>query len=123
VSPNTYVYTGPEGIEYVLTTLGLHLQSAFEQPDPVLYGVNTLCARLAPEENPNWVWVTPNQVPKGYVNDDDACLPELLPLTQTLALPLEASADGEERMFAACRQAGLAITPLRGLVASASLDS
>jgi len=133
VNPSTYVYTGPEAIERVLMTLGLHLQSSFEQPDPVLFGVNTLCARLTPEDNPEWVWVTPNQVAKGYVNDGEACPPDLLPLTQTLgltfpelpehALLLEASEDGEERMMAACRQAGLEITLLRELVDSAALFS
>ncbi|WP_372872510.1 SMI1/KNR4 family protein [Shewanella sp.] len=66
----------------LLSLLSDVLGVSFDPPDLWAHGYPTYRATLGTKRAPEWLWVTPNQVIRGFVRDDDsryAELKELLP--------------------------------------------
>lgn len=72
-----YVLEGVPEIEKVAAGLSAALGIAFEPPDSFAHGYPMYRAPLGTKENPEWVWISPNQAPRGFVRADDPRYREL----------------------------------------------
>jgi hypothetical protein len=50
---------------------------SFDAPDTLARGYTTERARLGTEQNPQWLWISPNTVPRGFVRKNDQRYSEL----------------------------------------------
>lgn len=113
-------------IEKVKAELSARLGVAFDPADTWAHGYPTHRARLGTTENPQWVWISPNTVPRGFVRSDDRRYSELKDLITGYAdrfpeLPpntyiLSATDDVRAKVVAACTQSKLIVRPLRECV-------
>ncbi len=120
-----YVLEAVADIENVKAGLSVQLGVQFEPPDTWAHGYPTYRARLGADQsqNPEWVWISPNTVPRGFVRKDDPRYSELKDLMPGFAdrfpeLPansyiLSASDGGRAKVLDACRRSGLVSLPLR----------
>lgn len=90
VSADVYVYIPTSDLEDAVQTLGARLGVAFEEPDIWAYGYLEYRANLGSENDPEWLWVCPNRVPKGFVREEDARFAELQSSAPGEALQYEA---------------------------------
>jgi hypothetical protein len=122
-----YVLEGAE-IDEVKAGLSLLLGASFDPPDTWAHGYPIHRASLGTENNPQWVWISPNTVPRGFVRRDDpryAELKDLMPGYASRFPELTAgncilsATDGvRSKVIQACAGAGLAVRPLREFVNS-----
>ena len=76
-----FILVGAE-IGKLKADLSLLLGVAFDPPDTWAHGYPTHRARCGGKDDPEWIWITPNTVPRGFVRPDDdrfAELKDLLP--------------------------------------------
>ena len=76
-----YVLVGAE-IEKLKADLSQLLGVAFDPPDTWAHGYATHRARFGGKDDQEWIWISPNTVPRGFVRPDDnrfAELKDLLP--------------------------------------------
>jgi hypothetical protein len=109
-------------IEQVKADLSLLLGVAFDPPDTWSHGYAMHRARLGTKNNPQWVWISPNTVPRGFVRSDDSRYAELKDLMPGNALRfpelpadsyLLSATDGvRSKVIAACAGSRLAVRPL-----------
>lgn len=117
-----YVVEAVPDIENFKSELSAILGAAFDPPDTFAHGYPTHRARLGTTGNPQWVWISPNVVPRGFVRRDDARYAELKDVMPGLASRFpEAPADGcilratdavRDRVVSACIRSGMRIHPL-----------
>jgi hypothetical protein len=122
-SRDEYVLAGVADVEAVKAGLAAALGVTFDPPDTWAHGYPTHRARLGGKTSPQWVWISPNTVPRGFVRPDDPRYAELkdrLPgeADQYPGLPAEsyllsATDRVRSRVVGACVQSGLTIRPLR----------
>lgn len=123
-----YVVEAGAEIEKVVAGLSAALGIAFGPPDTYGHGYPIYQARLGTGSRPEWVWVSPNTVPLGFVRLKDARYAELKDLMPGLAprFPeisadaciLSATAGVRANVVRACLESGLVIRPLRDYVQS-----
>jgi len=123
---NEYVLEAVGDIEKVKADLSAQLGVAFDTSDAWAHGYAVHRARLGPKEGPEWVWLSPNTVPRGFVRKDDRRYAELKDLLPGSAerfpdLPpgsylLSATDAVLARVLDACKRAGLPVRPLREYV-------
>jgi hypothetical protein len=90
-----YVLEGVSDIERIKADLSSSLETSFDPPDSWAHGYPTHRARLGPGTVPEWVWITPNRVPRGFVRPDHPRFKELKGLMPGEALRFpEVSPDG-----------------------------
>jgi hypothetical protein len=121
-----YVVEGASDIHEITAALSDALRMAFELPDTYAHGYPVYRAQLGTEKNPEWVWLSPNRVLRGFVRTDDARYHELKNL-----MPGEASRFPEvphdayiiratdavvAKVLDACVRSQIAIRPLREYV-------
>jgi hypothetical protein len=121
-----YVLEAVFDIEKVKADLSLVLGVRFDPPDTWAHGYPTQRARLGTEKNPQWLWISPNTVPRGFVREDDRRYSALKDVMPGLAerfpgLPagsyiLSATDGVRASVLAACSRSGLAARPLREYV-------
>jgi hypothetical protein len=121
-----YVLVGVTDIEQVTSGLSSSLGVAFDPPDTWAHGYPTHRARLGTASNPEWVWITPNSVPRGFVRPDDPRYAELRSLMPGYAsrfpeVPagsyiLGATEGARTKVIEACTRAGTIVRPLREYV-------
>ncbi len=124
------------GHEYVLETVAdietvkSHLSSVlslnFYPPDSDAHGYPTHRAGLGTKDNPEWIWISPNTVPRGFVRANDRRYSELKDLMPGYAdlfpeLPaqsyiLSATDEVRSRVIDACIQSQLIVRSLREYV-------
>ncbi len=61
----------------LLSNLENALGVKFDPPDLWAHGYPTYRAALGTERAPQWLWITPNRVIRGFVREDDSRYPEL----------------------------------------------
>lgn len=120
---NEYVLEAVSDIEKVKGELARHLGVTFDQPDTWAYGYPTERASLGSEGNPQWLWLSPNTVPCGFVRQDDrrySDLKDLMPAfgEQFPNLPvgsyiLTTTDEVRTRVIDACLKCGFVVRPLR----------
>lgn len=117
------------GIETIKARLSVLLGIEFEPSNTWSHGYPTKRTRLGTDQygNPQWVWITPNTVPRGFVREDDRRYPELKDLMPGFAerfpeLPassylLNAFEGVRAPVLDACRRSGLSARPLQEYMA------
>ncbi len=126
-SGEDYVVENASDIQRITSELSAALGAAFEPVDTYAHG----CAmhhraRLRREDDRQWVWLSPNNVPRGYVRPNHARYAELKDLLPGFALRfpevpadayiLRATETVRAEVVRACVQARIAIRPLREYV-------
>jgi hypothetical protein len=116
---------GPE-IEKVTAELSAALGIHFEPADTLAHGYPTHRARLGTAANPQWVWLSPNTVPRGFVRPNDRRYAELKDLMPGYARRFpEAPADAcilsatdsvRTTVIGACVRSRMTVRPLREYV-------
>ena len=121
-----HVLEGVGDVGAVIAVLGRALGVAFDPPDTWASGYPTYRAGLGKKDNPEWVWFSPNDVPRGFARVEESRYSELKDLLPGTAkrwpeLPdgshlLRATDGVRARVLAACERAGLSVKPLRGYI-------
>lgn len=121
-----YVLEGVAEIENVKADLSLSLETFFDPPDTWAHGYPTHRARLGTQKNPEWIWITPNTVPRGFVRPDDPRYSELKDLMPGSAsrypeAPSDcyilAATDGvRSKVIEACVRSRIVVRPLHEYV-------
>jgi hypothetical protein len=121
-----YVVEAVSDIDKVKTDLSRLLGVPFDPPDTWAHGYPTERARLGTEQNPQWLWISPNTVPRGFVRENDRRCSELKDLMPGFAerfpeLPpgsyiLSATDGVRAKALDACNKSGLVVRPLREYV-------
>ncbi len=117
-----HVLTGAPDIERLKAELSRRLRIAFDPIDADAHGYPVERARLGGVQDPQWLWISPNTVRRGFVrtNDDryEALKDRLLGVADRFpGLPpgsyiLNATDHVRERILDACVQAGFSTRPL-----------
>ncbi|MCP4443891.1 MAG: hypothetical protein GY811_00915 [Myxococcales bacterium] len=68
------------------------LKTKFERPDSWAHGYPEYRARMA-KKSPEWLWVSPNEVPRGFVRKDDPRYKEVAGLLPGTALRMPSFPD------------------------------
>lgn len=99
------------------------LSVEFDPTDSWAHGYPTHRASLGDASKPEWLWLTPNTVPRGFVRMDDPRYEELKELITGNALQFPELAAGSyflsttdsvrAKVFDACVKLQIAIRPLR----------
>ena len=118
-----YVLESTLELGEVVARLSAALGAVFEPPDTWAQGYPVHRAALGSAEAPEWLWLSPNRVPRGFVRPDDPRYDELKDLLPGQAprypevpergLLLAATEGVTAEVVAACKAAGLAGRPLR----------
>jgi len=66
-----YVLEAVQDIEEVKSQLSSALSVKFDPPDLWAQGYPVHRARVGTKNAPNWIWISPNLVPRGFVRPDD----------------------------------------------------
>lgn len=125
-SGEDYVIEGPSDIQRIASELSAALGVTFEPLDTYAHGYATYRARLGTKDNPQLAWLSPNNVPRGFVRQDDARYAELkdllpgfasrFPEVPADAYILSATEAVRAEVVRACVQARMVIRPLREYV-------
>jgi hypothetical protein len=117
-----YVLEAVSDIEAVKSKLSSALAVTFDAPDSWAHGYPTHRARLGTENNPEWVWISPNVVPRGFVRPDDPRYSELKDLMPGNALRfpelpagsylLSATVGARSKVLRACARSRMTVRPL-----------
>lgn len=90
----SYVVEGLADIEEVKSSLASSLRIEFDPPDSWAHGYPEHRARIGTTSSPQWVWISPNRVPRGFVRAEDGRYAEVKDLMPGYALQYpEAPAD------------------------------
>jgi hypothetical protein len=126
VGDDEYVLEGVADIETVKAKLSASLGISFGPPDSWDHGYPIHRARLGTENSPQWVWIGPNDVPRGFVRPNDPRYDELKDLmpgyaARFLGLPpdtyiLSATDGVRSQIIQACDRSRLVLRPLREYV-------
>ena len=118
-----YVLEAVSDVDQVKSVLSVLLGASFEPPDSWAHGYPVHRAGLGSEESPEWIWISPNRVPRGFVRTEDPRYHELKNLSQGFALRFPelppqsyiiSATDGvRARVIEACARSGLSARPLR----------
>ncbi|MFO1477150.1 MAG: SMI1/KNR4 family protein [Verrucomicrobiota bacterium] len=124
--PNDYVVEGVSEIHKITTALSDALRVAFEPPDTYAHGYPIYRAQLGTKKNPEWVWLSPNRVLRGFVRTDDAQYNELkdllpgeasrFPEVPADACILGATDSVRAKLLDACIRSQMSVRPLREYV-------
>jgi hypothetical protein len=122
-----YVVEAVSDIDKLKADLSRLLGAPFDPPDTWAHGYPTERARLGTEENPQWLWISPNTVPRGFVRKNDRRYPELkdllpgfgerFPELPRVSYILSATDGVRAKVLDACKKSGLFVRPLREYVA------
>jgi hypothetical protein len=118
-----YVLETVLDVERLKADLSRQLGVHFDPPDSWAHGYLTERAGLGSDGNPQWLWISPNTVRRGFVRPNDRRYPELKDLMPGYSdrfpgLPASSyilsTTDGvRQRVLEACGRAGLTARPLR----------
>ncbi|HCK83660.1 MAG TPA: hypothetical protein DHW63_03825 [Hyphomonadaceae bacterium] len=97
----------------------------FSEPSDYDFGYPIRRCNLTPEKVSDWVWISPNRVPRGFVRQDDPRYLELvgrlpgytqrMPMNPDVETILECTEALKEYVDAACKRARLPTIPIHGL--------
>jgi len=71
VEEGEFLVVAPEGIEDFTQRLAKVLKVEFEAPNSYEQGYPIYRANVGRSQVPEWIWVSANQVPKGFIREDD----------------------------------------------------
>ncbi len=113
-------------IDSVISKLSESLAIDFEAPDSWAHGYPTHRAKLGTEGNPEWLWISPNRVIRGFVRPDDSRYENLKDLMPGYGLRypelpessfILGATDGvRNKVLDACTECEIAIRPLSDIM-------
>ena len=116
-TPSGLVLTPVAEISALVATLEAHLKITFEPPSSSNHGYPIYRAQLGTKAQPEWIWLSPNTVPRGFVRESDRRYSELRDLLPGTALRfpelppesylLVVSGKHQSAVLAACVELGL----------------
>lgn len=122
VEENEFVIPSVSDIESVKSKLSSLLRVKFEDPDTYAHGYPIERARFGSPRDPEWIWISPNLVSRGFVREDDSRYQELSELMPGQAkryaeLPessyiLSATDKIRSKVLEALKKASIEIHPL-----------
>jgi hypothetical protein len=77
-----WVIEDVQSIDAVINELSVLLNCTFPAPDSWAHGYPTYRADMNDGSGPEWLWVSPNDVPSGFIREDDSRYDELKGLMQ-----------------------------------------
>jgi SMI1-KNR4 cell-wall len=122
-------YNAPSGlvllpvaeISALIATLEAHLKITFEPPNSWNHGYPVYRALVGTKAKPECIWLSPNNVPRGFIRESDRRYSELRDLLPGTALRfpelppesylLETNGERQSALLAACAELGLAARP------------
>lgn len=123
-----YVLEGVSEMEKIKADLSALLKTVFDPPDVWAYGYPTHRARLGTKNNPEWIWISPNTVPRGFVRPDDSRYAELKDLMPGYASRFPDVPEGSyiltvtngvrKEVIEACAKSRIVARPLREFFSS-----
>ncbi len=124
---NEYVLEAVSDIEIVKQYLSNTLRISFEPASPWANGYPVHRAKLGTATRPDWIWISPNTVPRGFVRKDDTQYEQLKDLMPGQAdrypgLPPESfiigATDGvRTKVIDAAKASGFTVRPLQEYIA------
>ena len=121
-----YVLEAVSDIESVKAELSSSLKTVFDPPDTWAHGYPTHRACLGTKGSPEWAWISPNTVPRGFVRADDPRYNELKDLMPGNALRfpevpagsyiLGATDSVRSKVIDACARSRITVRQLREYV-------
>jgi SMI1 / KNR4 family (SUKH-1) len=121
-----FVLETVDDVERVKADLASRLGVVFDPPDTWAQGYPMQRARLGTKDDPQWLWISPNTVRRGFVRKDDHRYSELKGLMAGFAerfpgLPagsyiLNATGGVRAQVLDACNKSGFIARPLREYV-------
>lgn len=122
-----YVLEGVSDVDKLIAFLGSSLKVGFDPPNMLMHGYPVYVARSQTGSMPQWVVVSPNSVPRGFVRPNDPRYSELEDLMPGHALRFpEAPADSyivstsdgvRSKVINACLKSRVIARPLREYIA------
>ena len=120
---DNYVLDGVLDVKTIKSQLSSILEVQFEEPDTWAHGYPIDRAAMGTQSSPEWLWLSPNAVLRGFVRPDDPRYHELKDLMpgKSLRYPeisassylLSATKGVVARVLDACNNANLSVRPLR----------
>ncbi len=118
-----YVLEDVADLDEVKSRLSSSLPMTFDPPDSSAHGYPTHRAGLGTQDNPGWLWISPNLVPRGFVRENDPRYDELkhlmagdvprFPELPAGSYLLSATDKVRSRVIEACARSRLIVRPLR----------
>lgn len=122
VSPNDLGLIGDWTLVSAAQTLGNALGVPFDDQGNWAYGYPVWRCSLGDESNPQWCWLSPNEVVRGYVREDDARFEELngrmpgsakrLPEFPDVVVEISCTDEVRELVRDACKQSSMQVVSL-----------
>lgn len=123
-----FVLQAVTDIDGVKAELSRELGILFDPPGSGAHGYPVHRARMGSENDPQWLWISPNTVPRGFVRKDDPRYSELkdrlpgeaerYPELPAGSYLVSYTAAAKADVIAACGRIGLSFRPLRELLES-----
>ena len=120
---NEFVLEAVADVEAVKAALATSLGVTFDATDTWAHGYAIHRAKMGTDSDPQWLWLTPNLVPRGFARPDEARYAELKDLMPGNAprfpeLPIEshllsATEGVQSKVLEACVKSGFLARPLR----------
>lgn len=118
-----YVLDGVSDIETIKLQFAAVLKIQFDKPDTWAHGYPIERAAMGTQSNPEWFWLSPNYVSRGFVRSNDPRYHELKDLMPGMSLRypeipessyLLSATDGVlARVLDACEKSNFVVRPLR----------
>jgi hypothetical protein len=123
---DAYVLEAVAEIDAVIAALSKSLAASFEAPDDWAHGYPVHRVRLGGQHPPEWIWISPNTVPRGFVRTNHSRYSELrdrlpgeaerFPGLPTQSYILEATDGARSAAIDACAKSRVTFRPLREYV-------
>jgi len=117
-----YAVESEENIDALIDRLASALSVSFAPPNSFAHGYPEYRAALGTPDDPQWLWVSPNKVPRGFVRPDNARYEQLKNLLPGFArrfpeIPesacfLAATEEVRPRVLDACARARINVRPI-----------
>ena len=124
IGDNDHFIPAVADIEKMKSAIAKPLGITFEEPDSWSHGYPTYRARFFQKKDPEWIWIAPNLVPRGFVRESDSRYDELRHLMPGNALRYPTlpeksfivtfTDDVRSAVLQAFRDAGIEILPMKG---------
>ncbi|HEY8962790.1 MAG TPA: SMI1/KNR4 family protein [Luteolibacter sp.] len=121
VEDRDFVFPAVESVDELVAALSSEMGVRFEPSDFRTHGYPQYRAR-GPSKDPQWIWISPNLVPRGFVREDDSRYEELQNRLPGKALRYEGLPDSSyiltvteglrRQMLEACGARSIDIRPL-----------
>jgi SMI1-KNR4 cell-wall len=122
ISSNAMGIVGHWTVSSVAHALGGALGASFDDQGSYAHGYPVLRCSLGDKQNSEWCWISPNEVPRGFVREDDERFKELsgrmsglarrFPESPEVVVEISCTDGVRDRVLAACKQSSVQLVAL-----------